>query len=140
MGWDNKNLSHRISCDNKNFEFHPILWDAQKKTFIPWGVFFRPISSHVEPCCVTVEKEMFPKLKVAVQYAPEMSMAARPRRTHGGGSGTLFVSTVAARRGSGSFQKQRIRKTHDFTRNLRFKGLETVKFNELHRLEAISLV
>jgi hypothetical protein len=41
-----------------------------------------------------------------------MSMAALPlslpRRTRGGGSGSLFFITVAARRGSGSFQKKKI--------------------------------
>ncbi len=37
-------------------------------------------------------------------YVPEMSMAALllPRRTRGGGRGSLFFITVAARRGSGS--------------------------------------
>jgi hypothetical protein len=40
----------------------------------------------------------------------EMSMAALPlpRRSRGGGSGTSFFITVAARRGSGSFQKNKI--------------------------------
>jgi hypothetical protein len=40
----------------------------------------------------------------------EMPMAALPlpRRTRGGGSGSLFFITVAARRGSGSFQKKKI--------------------------------
>jgi hypothetical protein len=39
-----------------------------------------------------------------------MSMAALPlpRRTRGGGSGSLLCITVAARHGSGSFQKKKI--------------------------------
>jgi hypothetical protein len=39
-----------------------------------------------------------------------MSMAALllPRRTRGGGSGSLFFITIAARSGSGSFQKKKI--------------------------------
>jgi hypothetical protein len=43
-------------------------------------------------------------------YLSEMSMAALllPRRTRGGGSGSLFFITIAARRGSGSFQKKKI--------------------------------
>jgi hypothetical protein len=39
-----------------------------------------------------------------------MSMAALPlpRRTRGGASGSLFFITVAARCGTGSFQKKKI--------------------------------
>jgi hypothetical protein len=37
-----------------------------------------------------------------------MSMVALSRRTRGGGSGSLFFITVAARLGSCSFQKKKI--------------------------------
>ncbi len=73
---------------------------------------------------------------------PEMSMAALPlppsrvRR----GSGSLFFITVAARRGSGSFQKKKILKTREFTQNFHFKERYTVKLDEFHGLEAIALV
>jgi hypothetical protein len=85
-----------------------------------------------------------------------MSMAALPlpRRIRSGGSGaaaavyfslpsrrgSLFFITVAARRGSGSFQKKKILKTREFTQNFHFKERYTVKLDEFHRLEAIALV
>ncbi len=57
-----------------------------------------------------------------------------------GGSGSLFFITVAARRGSDSFQKKKIKKTREFTQNFHFKERYTVKLDKFHLLEAIALV
>ncbi len=67
-------------------------------------------------------------------------MAVLRRRYRHRGSGSLFFITVAARRGSGSFQKKKISKTREFTQNFRFKERYTVKLDEFNRLEAIALV
>jgi hypothetical protein len=49
----------------------------------------------------------------------------------GGGSGSLFFITVAARCGSGSFQKKKkIKKTRGFTQNFHCKERYTVKIDE----------
>ncbi len=69
-----------------------------------------------------------------------MAALPLPRRTHGVGSGSLFFITVAARRGSGIFQKKKIQKNREFTENFHFKEHHTVKLDEFHRLEAIALV
>ncbi len=71
-----------------------------------------------------------------------MAALPLPRRTRGGRNGSLFFITVAARRGSGSFQKKKIFKTREFTQNFHFKEryTYTVKLDEFPRLEAIALV
>ncbi len=83
-----------------------------------------------------------------------MAALPLPRRTRGGGSGSLFFITVAARRGSvslffitvavrrgsGSFHKKKILKTREFTQNFHFKERYTVQLDEFHRLEGIALV
>ncbi len=69
-----------------------------------------------------------------------MAALSLPCRIRGGGSGSLFSTTVAARRGSGSFQKKKIKKTREFTQNFHFKERYTVKLDEFHRLEAIAVV
>ncbi len=47
---------------------------------------------------------------------------------------------LPSRRGSGSFQKKEIYKTREFTQNFHFKKRYTVKIDQFHRLEAITLV
>jgi hypothetical protein len=47
---------------------------------------------------------------------------------------------LTSRRGSGSFQKKKIRKTREFIQNFYFKERYTVKLDAFHRLEAIALV
>jgi len=61
------------------------------------------------------------------------------RDVHGGAAAAVNF-LLPSRRGSGSFQKQKILKTREFTQNFHFKERYTVKLDEFHRLEAIALV